>query len=380
MKKKLTHRKRVAMLSLAALLAFALAACGGDKTPAAEAPAADTPAVAEDAGSAEAEAETAEAIADYDYSIDRPINLSIVGDSCELHFTAAEYLGLFDEAGLDINWILNGPNVDSKALLASGKIDVTEGVLDTWLKPLEQGLDIRFSIGLEQGCMGAVVLADSPYQTFEDLKGKTIAGLGSVGTGTHLYLYRVLLDQGLDPTTDFEWIGLDSAPALMALENGDAEAVVLPDSMSYDKIKDGTYRWIARMPEDEVLKDQTCCFLIFSPQFADEYPGVARKLGEILYEASLYIQDEDNKNEVIKYGFDNELIIMGNYEDTIELLAPFRWEPGGEIAEQTFRDAFAAYQAAGIIDADVDVDKFVEKSFINYPEVWETAWEPGNEH
>jgi NitT/TauT family transport system substrate-binding protein len=370
--KKTKHR--ILAILLAAALALAFTACG-DKdeaggTSASAPPASETPTAGANASETAAE--------DYDWAVDRPLEISLVGDSCELHFFAAEYLGLFEEAGYEVNWILNGPSVDSKAILASGKIDITEGVLDSWLKPIEQGLDIRFTIGLEQGCMGTVVLADSPYQSIADLKGQKIGGMGTVGSGTHNYLYRVILKEGLDPVTDYEWVGLEQAAALQALENKDVEAIVLPDSISYEKVKNGTYRYITRMPLDEVLNDQTCCFLMFSPQFADKYPGATKKITEILYEASVYIQDEQNKKDVIKYAFDEGLIIMGTYEDTIELLEPFRWEPGGQIAEDTFRSAFAAFQASGFIDEGVDVDKFLEKSFINYEEFYETTWEPDN--
>jgi NitT/TauT family transport system substrate-binding protein len=361
--------KFIALLLICAMFTASLAACGGGSG-GAESTGTDA---AVDTSTEDANAETA--AADYDWSIGRPLNISLVGDSCELHFYAAEYLGLFEEAGYEVNWILNGPSVDVKPLLASGKIDVTEGVLDGWLKPVEQGLDIRFSIGLEQGCMGTVVLADSPYQDISDLKGKTIGGMGVVGSSIFAYLYRVILKAGLDPIEDYEWIGLDQAAALQALENGDAEAVVLPDSISFAKVKDGTYRYITRMPNDESLREQTCCFLMFSPQFAEEFPGAAKKLTEILYKASVFVQDPEQKNDVVKYGFDNELIIMGTYEDSIELVEPFRWEPGGQIAEYTFRDAFAAYQDAGIIDKGVDVDKFLTKSFLNYEEFYETDWE-----
>jgi NitT/TauT family transport system substrate-binding protein len=387
MLKKKGNRGIIA-LALVCVILVSLAACGGnDDGGAADAPpASETEDAGADAGDADVETADADAAGaettdagvgteDYDWSIGRPLNISLVGDSCELHFYAAEYLGLFEEAGYDVNWILNGPSVDVMPLVASGKVDVTEGVLDGWLKPVEQGLDIRFTIGLEQGCMGTVVLADSPYQTIEDLKGKVVGGMGVVGSSIFAYLYRVILKKGLDPINDFEWIGLDEAAALQALENGDAEAVVLPDSMSFAKVKDGTYRYITRMPDDESLREQTCCFLIFSPQFAEEFPDATKKLTEILYKASVFVQDPTQKAEVVKYGFDNNLIIMGEYEDTLELVEPFRWEPGGQIAADTFRDAFAAYQDAGIIDKGVDVEKFLEKSFINYEEFYETDWE-----
>ncbi|MDR1572416.1 MAG: ABC transporter substrate-binding protein [Clostridiales Family XIII bacterium] len=366
--------KRLIALLLVAAMALSLAACGGGSG---SGSASETPAVSETEGggaAADTAADTTAEAADYDWSIGRPLNISLVGDSCELHFYAAQYLGLFEEAGYEVNWILNGPSVDVKPLLASGKIDVTEGVLDGWLKPVEQGLDIRFSIGLEQGCMGTVVLADSPYQSIVDLKGKKIGGLGVVGSSIFAYLYRVILKEGLDPINDYEWLGLDTAAVLQALENGEAEAVVLPDSMSFAKVKSGEYRYITRMPDDESLRDQTCCFLMFSPQFAEEFPGATKKLTEILYEASVFVQDPQQKSDVVKYGFDEGLIIMGEYEDTLELVEPFRWEPGGQIAEDTFRDAFAAYQEAGIIDEGVDVEKFLDKAFLNYEEFYETDW------
>jgi|GEM_PF-6132128 len=296
-----------------------------------------------------------------DTSIDRTLNIGIVGDACELHFYAAEMLGLFEKAGYKVNWI---QTMEQQAQIVAGKIDVTDGVLDSWLKAIEQGLDVKITTGLQQGCMGTIVLADSPYNTLSDLKGQKVGSMSPLGGGASAYMWRLMVNQGIDPLNDYEWFPFEMSAALLALEKGEVSAVGLPDTVTWPLVKDGTARYVSRMGSDPELADQTCCVLVFNSDFTGKYPGVTKKLTEILTEAAEYT--ETHKEEVIQYGYDSGLIIMGTAEDSVELTKAYKWTSGYKIAEDTFRSIFADYQRVNIIDKDIDVNKVVDRVFIKY--------------
>ena len=44
-----------------------------------------------------------------------------------------------------------------------------------WLKPLEQGFDVKLTAGTHGGCMRLLAAADGPVTDLVSLKGKTIA-------------------------------------------------------------------------------------------------------------------------------------------------------------------------------------------------------------
>lgn len=296
--------------------------------------------------------------------LERTLNIGIVGAACELHFYAAEKLGLYEAAGYDINWLHVGQ--EQTAMIAAGTIDITDGVLDHWLKPIENGLDVKATIALQQGCMATIVLADSPYYTLEDLKGQTLATLNASGVGN--YLWRLLLLEGYKPLEDFDWTLITGDAAIAALENGEVEAVSGGDVGMWAKVKTGDARFISQMSTDPQLADQTCCLLVFNTKFTEDYPEDTKKLTDILYEASLYLQTEEHVKEIIDYGYENELILSGNPEDAFEVSKTYVWDPGTQIGIDTFSSIFRAYQEFDIITKDADLDKVIDKLFIKYEE------------
>ncbi|GHV46910.1 nitrate ABC transporter substrate-binding protein [Synergistales bacterium] len=292
--------------------------------------------------------------------LDRPIVLAHVSASCEDYFFAAEKLGLFEKNGLEVELLRANFN-SIKEGIASGKVDVTDGLLQKWLKPIEQGLDIKFTLGVHQGCSSAVVKTDSPYKSVKDLKGKTIGVAGTIGDAAMNYMYRVIIAEGLDPVKDFEWVAFDAGALIAALETGKADVVVGGDANTYAKIKTGEFSYIARMATDEYFKDEVCCLLAFSPSFIKEHRDIALVITKIMHEAALY--NGAHKEEMVRYAHEKGYI-NGTLEDNIEIVKPFTYNPGVKIALHAFEKSFRDYQASGIIDKDVELKTVLDRAFV----------------
>jgi NitT/TauT family transport system substrate-binding protein len=292
--------------------------------------------------------------------LDRPLVLAHYATICEGEFFAAEMLGLFEKNGLDVELIRTSFD-RAKEGIVSGKIDVSDGVLQKWLKPIEQGLDIKFTIGLQQGCVSSVVKADSPYRTVKDLKGKTIGVAGAIGDAAMNYMYRVIIKEGLDPVKDFNWIAFDAGSLIAALETGKADAVVGGDANTFAKIKSGEYRYISRLGTDEYFQDETCCLLAFSPKFIEEHRDVALIVTRIMYEASKYMNE--HKEEVTRYAFERGYI-NGTLEDNIAVVQHYNYAPGVKIGIDSFKKSFIDYQNTGIIDKGVSLKTVLDRAFV----------------
>ncbi|MDR0851937.1 MAG: ABC transporter substrate-binding protein [Clostridiales Family XIII bacterium] len=342
-------------LLLALALAFSFAACGNSSNSSA-------------AGSGGTTAGGDAVAAADDTTLDRVLQIGIYANPCEAHFFAADLLGLFEEAGYTVEWTQVADGT-AQEYLTTGKIDITDGVLDGWLKPIEQGLDVRFTEALNQGCMATATLADTPIDSVEELVGKTIGVLGPIGGGVMDYLVRLIVEHGLDVDNDFEWVSFGDPAALsLALDNGDIDALVTVDSLVWDRVTAGEYKFVTQLSYDPETIAETCCLLMISPQLVDEHPGVAKKLTEILYQGALYAQD--NIEEVIRYAQLKELI-AGDVETNIDIARSYTFAPGVDLGLLSFTNAFKAYQVAGLIDADVDLDAIIDRTFVRYEGIGE---------
>ena len=84
--------------------------------------------------------------------------------------------GIYAKHNLDIElypFTSNGQTVIQA--IATGKADAGAGLIGDWLKPLEQGFDVKLFVGSHGGCGRLFASEKSGIKTLADLKGKTIA-------------------------------------------------------------------------------------------------------------------------------------------------------------------------------------------------------------
>lgn len=70
---------------------------------------------------------------------------------------------------------------DSKAAVGSGQYDASSGIFYSWLKPVEEGQNVKFVAGLHGGCLRLIVPKDSSIDALAQLKGVNI-GIPSLST------------------------------------------------------------------------------------------------------------------------------------------------------------------------------------------------------
>ena len=108
------------------------------------------------------------------------VRVGYIGLTCEAPIFAAVEKGFFKEEGLEpelvkCNWAAY------KDALALGSFDITHHLVMLFLKPIEQGLDVRFLAGIHRGCLRVQAGVKTNIHTIEDLKGKRI-GVPGMGT------------------------------------------------------------------------------------------------------------------------------------------------------------------------------------------------------
>lgn len=146
-------------------------------------------------------------------------------------YAVPKHLGFFAAEGLDLGIQNTQSGMISAQALQSGSAQVgtTEG--EAILKVREQGGDLVSFFGLKRNPgTFLVVLANSPIQKLEDLKGKTV-GAPSFGAGGGLGLKQNLTQIGIMPD-QYTAIATGAGPsAVAALRSGKIDALVMWDAM-----------------------------------------------------------------------------------------------------------------------------------------------------
>src|SRR6202000_815422 len=94
---------------------------------------------------------------------------------CTSGVPVAQQKGFFAKRNLDVELVNFGGSTDKLLeAIATGKADAGIGMALRWLKPLEQGFDVKITTATHGGCMRLLAGQTSGISTLEDLKGETI--------------------------------------------------------------------------------------------------------------------------------------------------------------------------------------------------------------
>ena len=151
------------------------------------------------------------------------VRVGYIGLTCEAPIYAAYEKGFFKEEGLEpelvkCNWSTY------KDTLALGSYDITHHLVMYFLKPIEQGLDVRFLAGIHRGCLRVQAGVKTNIHTIEDLKGKRI-GVPGMGTPPFVFANRVFGVHGIDAGKDITWKVFPAGELGLAIDKGEVDAV-----------------------------------------------------------------------------------------------------------------------------------------------------------
>jgi NitT/TauT family transport system substrate-binding protein len=196
---------------------------------------------------------------------------------------AVEY-GFFKNYNLDVELVNYSGSTDQLLeAIATGKSDAGIGMALRWLKPLEQGFDVKIVAGTHGGCMRVLAPASSGINGLADLKGKTLAVSDLASPGKNFFSIQ-LTRLGVDPNKDVEWRQYPGNLLRLAVEKGEVQALVDGDPNTYLWLKDGTFKEVASNLDGE-YRDRTCCILGVRGSLVRSEPQVAKALTLALLDA-----------------------------------------------------------------------------------------------
>src|SRR5262245_13529064 len=151
------------------------------------------------------------------------VRVGYIGLTCEAPIFTAVEKGFFREEGLDVS-LVRCEWANYKDVLALGGFDVTHHLVMYFLKPIEQGLDVKFTGGIHRGCLRVQAGTGRQLRTAQTLRSKRI-GTPSTGTPPFIVANRVLGATGIDPSKEITGLVVPAGELGLALDKAEVDAV-----------------------------------------------------------------------------------------------------------------------------------------------------------
>ena len=203
------------------------------------------------------------------------VRVGYIGLTCEAPIFTAVEKGFFKEEGLDVS-LVKCEWANYKDVLALGGFDVTHHLVMYFLKPIEQGLDVKFTGGIHRGCLRVQAAAKGNIRTIKDLRANESAcrawehrrSSSPIACSAPTGSIRAKKSPGwCFPPANWAW-PWTKAKSMRSL---------IPSRSAACCVAQGKVRNIADQAADVPYSDEYCCAVLVNGKFlARESQGVRR--------------------------------------------------------------------------------------------------------
>ena len=272
--------------------------------------------------------------------------------------------GLYAKHNLDVDlypFTSNGQTVIQA--LATGKADAGAGLIGDWLKPLEQGFDVKLFVGSHGGCGRLFASAKSGIKELKDLKGKTIATF-VMGASPQTVLQVSIAKAGLDPNADVNWktVPFDLVGETIARGEADAGIHIDPWAWSIEKKHD-----LVHIADTQTVyyAGHTCCVLGANGPYLKANRDTLRRLAEANIEVHEYTAA--HPDEVATWYAENLKPAGLTAADLTEIIGKLVYHdhPVGPALIEQIRLAAEDLKLVRVLDATTDPKTLAEHVTVN---------------
>ena len=296
------------------------------------------------------------------------IRVGYIGITCEAPIFSAVENGFFKEEGLEVE-LVKCEWSKYKDVLALGGYDITHHLVMYFLKPIEQGLDVKFTGGIHTGCLRVQAGVNGNIHTVQDLRGKRI-GVPGMGTPPFIFATRVLGANGIDASKEIEWRVFNAGELGLALEKGLVDAVADSEPVGTLLLADGKVRNIADQAKDVPYKDEYCCAVVVNGNYLAKNPRQSAAATRALLKGAKWV--ETNPRAAARLSVEKKYI-GSNPELNTSAIGNLRYIPSVSGAEKAVNSAAAEMKVAGMLAPSTDVPALAKKAFV-YLEGVTDAW------
>ncbi|HMJ65275.1 MAG TPA: ABC transporter substrate-binding protein [Candidatus Binatia bacterium] len=288
------------------------------------------------------------------------VRIGYIGLTCEAPIFTAVEKGFFKEEGLDVS-LVKCEWANYKDVLALGGYDVTHHLVMYFLKPIEQGLDVKFTGGIHRGCLRVQAAAKGNIRTIKDLRGKRI-GVPGMGTPPFIFANRVLGANGIDPSKEITWLVFPAGELGLALDKGEVDAVADSEPIGSLLVAQGKVRNIADQAADPPYSSEYCCAVLVNGKFLARNPKATAAATRALLKAAKWV--ETNPAAAAKLSVEKKYLASTVDMNTVAI-SHLRYVPSVSGAEVAVRLASAEMKIAGMLSPSTDVDGLAKRAFVH---------------
>ncbi|HSU86480.1 MAG TPA: ABC transporter substrate-binding protein, partial [Chthoniobacterales bacterium] len=288
----------------------------------------------------------------------KKVRVGYIGLTCEASIFSAVENGYFKDEGLEVE-LIKCDWKNYKDTLALGGYDITQHLVMYFLKPIEQGLDVKFTGGIHTGCLRVQASAKSDITTVEQLRGKRI-GVPGMGTPPFVYSNRVLKRHGIDGSKEIEWKVFPVGELGLAIDKGEVDAVADSEPIGTMLLTSGKVRNVADQAADEGYKDEYCCEVIANGKWLAANPKAAAGATCALLRGAKYVHA--NPMAAAQMSIDKKYL-ASNPKMNAAALSKLGYIPSVSRAESSVTAATKEMIAAGMLAPNTNVEELAKRAF-----------------
>ena len=288
----------------------------------------------------------------------KKVRVGYIGLTCEASIFVAVEKGFFKEEGLDAELVkCNWTNY--KDTLALGGYDITQHLVMYFLKPIEQGLDVKFTGGIHRGCLRVQAAAKSDIHSIKDLRGKRI-GIPGMGTPPFIFATRVLATNGIDPGKEISWRVFPAGELGLAIEKGEVDAVANAEPIGSLLLAENKVRNIADQAIDAPYSEEYCCEVIVNGKFLAANPNATAAATRALLKGAKWV--ETNPAAAAKLSVEKKYL-ASNAELNTMAISHLRYIPSIPGAKAAVLTTGEGMKAAGMLLPGTNVSDLAKRAF-----------------
>ena len=282
--------------------------------------------------------------------------------ACTVAAAVAKERGIFAKHNLDVDFVNFGGSTDQLLeAIATGKADAGLGLALRWLKPLEQGFDVRITAGVHGGCIRLLGSKAANVDSLESLRGKAI-GISDQASPAKNFFSIFLAKKGIDPTQEVEWRQYPSNLLALAVDKGEVQALAEIDPLPFLWLKEGKLNEIATNLTGE-FADRTCCILAIRGSLTRSELPVAAALTRSILEAADRVAGDPTDAAAVYSGYGGR----GSVEDLAVMYRSHTHHnhPVGATLKKQLLLYTEELKAVNVIKRSTDSTKFAERIYLD---------------
>ena len=288
------------------------------------------------------------------------VRVGYIGLTCEAPIFTAVEKGFFKEEGLEPE-LVKCSWATYKDTLALGGFDITHHLVMYFLKPIEQGLDVKFTGGIHRGCLRIQAGIKSDIHTIADLKGKRI-GVPGMGTPPFVFANRVFGTNGVDASKDITWKVFPAGELGLALDKGEVDAVANAEPIGSLLIAEGKVRNVADQAMDAPYNEEYCCEVIVNGKWLKANPKTAAGATRALLKGAKWV--EANPAAAARMAVEKKYLASTPELNTVAI-SRLRYIPSVALAEQSVLTAAKGMVKANMLLPDTDPVALAKLAFVH---------------